>query len=407
MRAACSNHDTSLPNRLVNLADGVDEAGVSVGEVSLDSDVPVFTDGAGHDLLKSRVDDVDLIGTFNLVRLGLKTHKLEELDLGLLLVLLGHTSWGDVIEVLEPFEVRAGDTTTVDKHVWGGDNSSAGEDLLGGVGCGAVGTFEDGLDLDVFGVASVEGLLGGSGDHAVGSLEEEGLRVLTNSLSGIGISGEGAVLDHEVLDLLIIKTCGVVDGRVVFNDSGDQTTVLLDELGGPVADGTEALDDEGLVLDASGEANAVGESLGVEEFTHSVVDTETGGLGTAGNTTLGDELTSAASLGVDVGLTTNVHVGVLDPGHGLFVGTHVGSEAINLGTDKALLDELHGVLTGDSLDLVLGVLLGVNLDTTLSTTEGYIGDGELECHQGGQGLDFLQINVFRVASATFDGQLVS
>lgn len=391
----------------MDLADGVDEAGVSVGKVSLDSDVPVLTDSASHDLLKSRVDDVDLIGTFNHVRFSLKTHKLEELDLRLLLVLLGQTSWCDVIEVLQPFEVRAGDTTAVDKHVWGSDNSSASEDLLCSVGGGAVGTFEDSLDLDVFGVAGVEGLLGGSGDHAVSLLEEEGLRVLTNSLSSIGVSGEGTVLDHEVLDLLDIKTGGVVDSGVVLNDSGDQAAVLLDELGGPVADSTEALDDESLAIDTSGEANAVSESLGVEEFTHSVVDTETSGLGTAGNTTLGDELSSAASLGVDIGLTLDVHVGVLDPGHGLFVGTHVGSEAINLGTDKALLDELHGVLTGDSLDLVLGVLSGVNFDSTFSTTEGHVGDGELECHQGGQGLDFLQIDVFRVTSSTFDGELVS
>ena len=390
----------------MDLADGVDEAGVSVGEVSVDSDSPVLTDSGGHNLLKSGVDDVNLIGTLDLVSLGLKSHKLEELDLRLLLVLLGESSWGDVIEVLQPFEVGAGDTTTVDKHVWGGDNSSAGEDLLSGVGGGSVGTFEDGLDLDVLGVTSVKGLLGGSGDHAVGRLEEEGLGVLTDGLSGIGVSGEGSVLNHEVLDLLDVKTIGVVDGRVVLDDSGDDTTILLDELGGPVSDGTESLDDEGLALDSKREVDAGSERLSVEELTDGVVDTETGGLSTAGNTTLGNEFTSAASLGVDVLLTLHVHVGVLDPGHGLLVGTHVGSEAINLGTDKALLDELHGVLTGDSLNLSLGVLLGVDLDSTLGATEGDVSDGELESHEGGEGLDLLQIDVVRVAGATFNGELV-
>ena len=407
MRALCSDHDTGLHEGLMDLSDSIDEAGISVGKVSIDSDGPVLTDGGGHDLLKTRVDDVDLIGTLDLVSLGLKTHKLEELDLRLLLVLLGQSSWGDVIKVLQPFEVGAGDTTTVDEHVWGGNNSSANKDLLGSVSCGSVGTFEDGIDLDVFGVTGVEGLLSGSGDHAVGVLEKEGLRVLTNSLGGIRVGGEGSMFNHEILNLLDVKTIGVVDGGVVLDDGSDLATIRLDELGGPVADGTEALHDESLVFYAQAEIDAVSEGLGIEELTHGVVDTETSGLSTAGDTTLGNELSSAATLGIDIGLTTHVHVGVLDPGHNLLVGTHVGSEAINLGTDKALLDELHGVLTGDSLDLGLGVLLWVNFYTALGAAEGNVGDREFECHQGGQSLDFLQIYVIRVTGASFGGQLVS
>ena len=390
----------------MDLADGVNEAGISVGEVLLNGNIPVLLDGGAHDLFETGVDDVDFIGTLNLTGLVSETHELEESLLRLLLVLLGHTAWGDVIEVLEPLEVRAGDTTAVDKHVWGGDDSSADEDLLGGVGGGAVGTFEDGLDLDVLSVAGVEGLLGGGGDHAVGLLEEEGLWVLADGLSGIGVGREGAVLHHEVLDLLDVEAVRVVDGGVVLDDGGDLATILLDEFRGPVADGTEALDNEGFASDTKGEVDAVDEGLGVEEFTDGVVDAETGGLSTTSDTSLGDKLASAAAFSIDVGLTTDVHVGVLDPGHGLLVGSHVWSEAVNLGTDEALLDELHSVLTGDSLDLVLGVLARINLDTTLGTAEGHVSDGELEGHQGGQGFNFLQIDVFRVASAALDGKLV-
>ena len=144
-----------------------------------------------------------------------------------------------------------------------------------------------------------------------------------------------------------------MDGRVVLDDSGDLATILLDELRGPVADGTESLDNEGLVLDSEVKTASFDERFNSEELTDGVVDTETGGLGTTGNTSLGDEFASAAALSIDVGLTLDVHVGVLDPGHGLLVGTHVGSEAINLSTDEALLDELHSVLTGHSLDLIL------------------------------------------------------
>ena len=214
------------------------------------------------------------------------------------------------------------------------------------------------------------------------------------------------MLGHEILDFLDIKTVGVVDSGVVLNHSGDLSTVLLDELGSPVADSAEALNDEGLTGDASLKAASLDERVSVEEFTDGVVDTKTGRFGTASNTSLGDELASAAALGVDVGLTLNVHVGVLDPGHGLLVGTHVGSEAINLSSDKALLDELHSVLTGNTLDLSRRVLSGVNLDTALSSTEGNISDGKLEGHQGSKSLDFLEIDVIGVTSTALHGELV-
>ena len=391
----------------MDLADGVDEAGISVGEVSLYSNFPVLANGRGHNFFQTRVDNVNFISTFNLTSLGFKSHELEELRLRLLLIFLGETAWGNVVQVLEPFEVGAGDTTAIDKHVWGCDDSSANEDLLGGVGRGSIGTLEDGLDLDVLGVASVKGFLSSGGDHAVGLFEEEGLWVLADGLSGIRVGCEGSVLNHKVLNLLDVKTGWVVDSRVVLNDSRDLAAILLDELGCPVADSTESLDDECLVLDAKAQVDTVDERLGIKELTHGVVDTESGGLGTAGDTSLGDELTSAAALSVDIGLATNVHVGVLDPGHGLLVGTHVWSEAVNLCTNEALLDELHSVLTGDSLDLMLGVLARINLDTALGTAEGHVCDGELEGHQGREGLNFLQINVLRVTSATLDRQLVS
>ena len=76
-----SDHDTGLHEGLVDLADGVDEAGVSVGKVSINSNLPVLADGGGHNFFETRVDNVDFIGTLNLGGLGLKSHKLEELDL--------------------------------------------------------------------------------------------------------------------------------------------------------------------------------------------------------------------------------------------------------------------------------------------------------------------------------------
>ena len=143
------------------------------------------------------------------------------------------------------------------------------------MGGGSVGTFEDCLDLDLVSVASVEGLLCCGGDHAVSCLKQELLRVLADALSGAGESGESTMLGHVVLDRLNIEAIWVVTSRVVLDDSGDLTTVLLDELRGPVADSAKALDDKGLAINAKTKAASINKALRVEHFADGVVDTET------------------------------------------------------------------------------------------------------------------------------------
>ena len=247
-----SDHDTSLLDTAVDLLDRVDEAGVPERHVALNCDLPVLAAGGSHDLLETRVDDIDLIGTLELINLVLEAHKLKEASLRLDLILLGQTAGSYVIEVLEPLEVRAGDTTTVDKHVRGTDNTTTLEDYLGGVGSGAVGALEDSLDLDEISVALMEGLLSSSRDHAISSLKQELLRVLTNAFSGAREGGKRTMLGHVCLNFLNIEALGVVASRVVLNNGGNLATILLDELRGPVADGTETLDDEGFALNTQG-----------------------------------------------------------------------------------------------------------------------------------------------------------
>ena len=132
----------------MHLTDCINEASVSEGEVLVDSDIPVLLDSMAHDLFETRVDNLNFISSMDFRSLITESHKLEESGLGFLLIFLSHTSRGNVVKVLKPFEVGAGDTTTVNKHVWGADNASSGEDLFSGIGGGSVGTFKDGLYLD-------------------------------------------------------------------------------------------------------------------------------------------------------------------------------------------------------------------------------------------------------------------
>jgi len=210
-----------------------------------------------------------------------------------------------------------------------------------------------------------------------------------------------------VLHGVHIETVLVVASGVVLDDTNDFGAVLLEELGSPVADSTESLNDDGFICYTHiSEFGLFDKGFDFEELLDTVVHTETSGLGTAFNTTLRGELASAATFSVDVTLTVHVDIGILDPSHNLLVSSKIGTEAIDLGSNEALLGQLHSVSPGDSLDLVLGVLLGVNLDTTLGTAEGNVSDGELESHQGGESHNFLQINIVGISSATLNGELV-
>ena len=235
----------------MDFADGVDEASISESEVLLYCHVPVLVGRRDHDFFETGVDNIDLVGTCDIVCSEFDSHELEKFGLRFLLVLLGKSSWGDVVEVLQPFEVRAGDTTSVDKHVWSSDNAFLDEDLFGLVGGWSISSFKDCLDLDVGGIASVERLLGSGWDHAVSrELSQPGRWVGGSLVSSLRVVLKCSILYHPVLNILNIKTIWVVDSGVVLDDSGDLSTVLLDKLRGPVADGTESLDDEGLVLDS-------------------------------------------------------------------------------------------------------------------------------------------------------------
>jgi len=77
------------------------------------------------------------------------------------------------------------------------------------------------------------------------------------------------------VDSLNIKTIGVMDSRVVLNNSCDDTFILCKEVGCPVADSTVALNNEGAALDTFGETDLLGKSLVASHLADSVVYTKT------------------------------------------------------------------------------------------------------------------------------------
>jgi hypothetical protein len=196
--------------------------------------------------------------------LGIVTHNFKKTHLGLFFVLLCHFSGRDMLQVLEPFEVRAGDTTTVGEKIRGAHNSALGENLLSSVGSRAVSTFKDSFNLNLAGVLFMKRLFNGSGDKEISLLLHEEVGLLKLSLGSAGESVEGALLGHPVLDSLNIKTLRVVDSRVVLNNGSDFASIFLDELSSPVSDSTKALNDEALSLNANLAADLIAERLVAE-----------------------------------------------------------------------------------------------------------------------------------------------
>jgi len=367
----------------VNLLDGAAETSISKVEVVDVGVRPILRGSVVHDFLKSRVDDINLGSTGELshVRRVLGdnvTHHAEEFGVLLLLIFLVHAARGNMLQVLKPLEVRAGNTTSVGEHV-GDNNTTLGEeDLLSHESGRSVSTFKDDLSFDLVSIVLVDGLLFGGGDKDIARFghEESGVRSL--NFVSMAVVSESAVSHHFSFDIIGVKSTFVVDGRVVLTDSDNDTTVFVDELSSPVADSAESLDDESLAVETlCSHLCGFDKRVNAHKFLDAVVDTKSSALSTSADTALVDELTSGASFSVDVSLTVHLDVGILDPSHDLLVGSHVGSEAINAGSNKALFGELHGVTTSDLFEFVLGVELGVNAHSTFSSSERNISDTSL------------------------------
>jgi len=183
--ALSSDHQAALLKVLVHLLDRQREAGVSEVEVVVNGKLPVFCGSFVHNLIQTRVDDVNFARASQVLHVrgvlgDLVAHLLENLEVLLLGVFLSHAAGGNVIQVLEPLEVGAGHTTAVGKHVGHGDDITGKECLLSVEGSRAVSTLNNNLALEVITVILVDSLLLGSRDEDV-ALE-------LHELSGVKVS---------------------------------------------------------------------------------------------------------------------------------------------------------------------------------------------------------------------------
>ena len=229
---------------LIDLVDCVDEASVSKVQILIYGVCPVIFHCLCHYLVKSGVHNIYFIRTLNVcIKLSV-SHKVQKLNLRLLIEFLCHFSWRHMVDVLQPLEVGAGYTTSVDQEVWGHYDSLGVENLFASE-CGwAVGSLENSFTFQSICVTLVNTLFNSGWNQVVALLLHEAEWVLHLDLISFWVADERAVLNKVSFRMLDIKSISLVDGSISFNNCGYFSTILLKELSCPVSYISEPLNNE-------------------------------------------------------------------------------------------------------------------------------------------------------------------
>jgi len=289
--------------------------------------------------------------------------------------------------ILHPLEVAGGDAARVGEDVGDDEDALVGEDLVGHSGCWAVGAFAENFAAEAIGVAA--------GDDVLGSCGDENFAVVGDELVFVGGFGFGEAIDGTGLFLVVdegvdVDAVLVVEAAVVLGDADDGVALFGEEFGGIGAYVAEALNDDAAAFDGHAEM--------LHGFVADNRDTAAGSFFASAGAAEIDGL--AGDDGID-GLAHVHGVGVHDPCHGLLVCAHVGCGDVFFRADE--FDEFGGVAASHALELALGHFFGVADDASLGSAEGDVDDGALPGHPGGEGADFIQSYVGRVADATLCG----
>mmetsp|Transcript_19408 Transcript_19408/g.22611 ORF Transcript_19408/g.22611 Transcript_19408/m.22611 type:complete len:362 (+) Transcript_19408:230-1315(+) len=332
--------------------------------------------------------------------------ELVEVSLGLLLPPPGELAGADVLQVLEPLEVRDGDSAAVEDHVGDVDDALLFADLFAPDRGGSVGALGHDSALEVLGVELVDRPFYCRWDQHVALELQELLWVGNLKLFSMGIVLKRLVLFFPLDNVFNIKSFGTINCRVPFDDSSNNTTVLFQELGCPRSYGTESLDNECFSFNAFRKFGFGSEVVVVEHLSDSVVHSKSSRFVSTVDTSVTQELASNAAFSVDVSVTVDTRVGVLHPGHRLLVRAHVGSGHIDGRANEAFLCQLQCVSSGRTLDLATRVVTRVEPDATLGTAERDVSRRQLVSHESGQSFNLGDGYIVSISCATLHRQLV-
>eukprot|EP00123_Amoebidium_parasiticum_P019311 comp24502_c0_seq1/m.46755 comp24502_c0_seq1/g.46755 ORF comp24502_c0_seq1/g.46755 comp24502_c0_seq1/m.46755 type:complete len:436 (+) comp24502_c0_seq1:355-1662(+) len=406
-----SKHQAGLVHYPGNLVDCVVEGCCAVVQVLCDCGVACLLAGVVHGVLEAGVHNVHLLSTVDdelplaLTQLlvGAVLDKPHQGGLAVLLPLLVQTAEAHMRQVLEPLEVGHGHTASIQQQIGNNHNPAVNKLKVRTRSEGAVCTLADDLCLDVLCIAGMDGLLRGCWDQDV-AVHLDALQGVLD-VAALGVALEGAVLLEVLLAVLHVQSVRVGHPAVVLGDGHDLAPGLADEVRRKEPYVAQPLHDHLLVLEPGAQAGRLLDLLELQEVPDAIVHTQASGLSAATHTTLGHGLAGHTGRAVHI-RAVELLVRVLDPGHLTATSTHIRSRHIQAGPNEVLLAQLHSVAPGDALQLPGGELLGVDADATLCTAEGHVDHGTLVGHEGGQGLDLLQVHILRETDTALNGQAV-
>lgn len=217
----------------------------------------------------------------------------------------------------------------------------------------------------------------------------------------------GTLLLSLVLPQIVrVNTILADEATISLGDSDKKSTLLNEELARPVSHISETLHDEAFSLKTLSDSQLSQLLLIVEDLLGRVEDSQTSCLLSSADTVVGYTLAGGHTSVVDITSAVEVVVLVLNESHLPLTSADIGARHVDGGTKTGLFAKSSSIVSGNALDLSLGETAGIDLDASLSTSIGQSGDGVLDGHQAGEGLDLLEIDTAGITRSTLGGETV-
>lgn len=159
----------------MEFVNGVNESSCSHVDVLFDGCVDDFLGSIGHDFLQTCINDVDLscalqhLDLFEFLSWQISGF-LDDIQKVLLCFLFPfsvHSSWSDMFQILQPFEIADSNTTCITQNIRQELNTLVSQDLFT-FHCGwSIGSLNDKFGLELVSIVLVDGLLQSSWNEEV------------------------------------------------------------------------------------------------------------------------------------------------------------------------------------------------------------------------------------------------
>jgi hypothetical protein len=169
----------------------------------------------------------------------------QKVLLGLLLPFSIHSSWSDVFQVLQPFEITDSDTTGITQNIWQELNAFISQDLFSFQSGWTVGSFNDKFGLEFVSIVFVDSFFQSSGNKEVNRFVDGGI-IQEGFTAWISLDCFVFVSFLVLEEFIRVDSVWIEDTSVPFGNTDEFGSSLYEKFGSPVPDVTETLNAESL-----------------------------------------------------------------------------------------------------------------------------------------------------------------